>query len=129
MKQIRRGVFETNSSSTHSMTMCSGDVYDKWKRGEVFFCGDTWGSDSEYAKMKWVTLEQARDILAKCKYYDGIAPDKLDEKELIEACREADIEIRTFDNYGSDYLEFFSDEFVTPGGERVIAFGEYGYDS
>ena len=36
-KQIRRGVFETNSSSVHSLTMCSFDEFDKWVRGEVMF--------------------------------------------------------------------------------------------
>ena len=34
MIQIRRGVFETNSSSTHSITICTRDEYDKWKKGE-----------------------------------------------------------------------------------------------
>ena len=36
-RQIRQGVFETNSSSTHSITMCSGKVYDAWKAGELYF--------------------------------------------------------------------------------------------
>lgn len=30
-KQIRRGVFETNSSSCHSLTMCSEKEYEKWE--------------------------------------------------------------------------------------------------
>ena len=36
-RQIRRGVFETNSSSTHSLTMCSEEEFEAWKRGEVLF--------------------------------------------------------------------------------------------
>ena len=36
-RQIRRGVFETNSSSTHSITMCSGEEYDKWCSGKLLF--------------------------------------------------------------------------------------------
>lgn len=35
-KQIRRYVFETNSSSVHSLTMCSGEEFKKWKNGEVY---------------------------------------------------------------------------------------------
>ena len=27
-RQIRRGVFETNRSSVHSLTMCSGEEYE-----------------------------------------------------------------------------------------------------
>ena len=37
MKIIRRGTFETNSSSTHSITMCSGNEYDAWMAGELYF--------------------------------------------------------------------------------------------
>lgn len=33
-RQIRRGVFETNSSSTHSLTMCSEEEFEQWKNGE-----------------------------------------------------------------------------------------------
>ena len=36
-RQIRCGVFETNSSSTHSLTMCSEEEFEAWKRGEVLF--------------------------------------------------------------------------------------------
>lgn len=34
---IRRGAFETNSSSTHTLTICSEEIYDKWKDGEYFY--------------------------------------------------------------------------------------------
>ena len=37
MKQIRRNVFETNSSSTHSLTMCSKSQFEDWKAGKVLF--------------------------------------------------------------------------------------------
>ena len=34
---IRKGTFETNSSSTHSLTMCTKEEYDKWIIGELFY--------------------------------------------------------------------------------------------
>jgi hypothetical protein len=37
MISVRRNVFETNSSSTHSITMCSEDEYNKWKNGELLY--------------------------------------------------------------------------------------------
>ena len=43
-RQIRRGVYETNSSSTHSLTMCSDEEFEQWKNGELLF--DEWGSES-----------------------------------------------------------------------------------
>ena len=39
-RQIRRGVFETNSSSTHSLTMCSEEEFEQWKNGKVLFDED-----------------------------------------------------------------------------------------
>lgn len=38
--QIRRGVFETNSSSVHSITMCTGSDFDRWTDGELLFWED-----------------------------------------------------------------------------------------
>ena len=35
-RQIRRGVFETNSSSVHSITMCSDDEYKEWENGDAY---------------------------------------------------------------------------------------------
>ena len=34
---IRHSVFETNSSSVHTLTMCSGDELEQWKKGEILF--------------------------------------------------------------------------------------------
>lgn len=36
-RQIRRGVYETNSSSSHSITMCSEEEFEKWKDGKLLF--------------------------------------------------------------------------------------------
>lgn len=35
MKQVRNGVFETNSSSTHSITICTKEEFEKFKAGEL----------------------------------------------------------------------------------------------
>lgn len=37
---IRRGLFETNSSSVHSIVMCNSDEYNKWRNGDVYY--DRW---------------------------------------------------------------------------------------
>lgn len=37
MKIVRRGTFETNSSSTHSITICKKDEYDRFAEGELLF--------------------------------------------------------------------------------------------
>lgn len=35
MIQIRNGVFETNSSSTHSLIICTDEEYRKWKDNKM----------------------------------------------------------------------------------------------
>ena len=37
MKQIRTGLFETNSSSTHVLTMCSDEEYKDWLDGKLLY--------------------------------------------------------------------------------------------
>ena len=100
MRQIRRNVFETNSSSTHSITMCMESDYDKWMAGELIW--SRWCD-----KLVEITPEVKRSI------------DDGDGEYLT---------YDQFNDY--EYLEFetFVDSYTTPNGEKVISFGYYGYD-
>lgn len=63
MLQVRRGVFETNSSSVHSITFISDAEMDAFKAGEMLF--DTWNG--------MVTREEAerdKDNIAYKHIYD-----------------------------------------------------------
>jgi hypothetical protein len=42
-RQIRRNVFETNSSSVHSISIASKDDFDKWVNGELLY--DSWSGE------------------------------------------------------------------------------------
>lgn len=35
MKQVRKSVFETNSSSVHSLTFCTVEEYEKFMKGDL----------------------------------------------------------------------------------------------
>lgn len=135
MLQIRKNVFETNSSSTHSITMCSKDDYDRWGNGEVYLNEGWWSKDntSEYTDKKFVTRDEVNDILSHDKYYHGYyddegngkdkKPEDLTDKELVE------YDIYTFDKYYEhEYLEWFNASYTTDSGETVVAFGLFGYD-
>lgn len=119
MKVIRRGVFETNSSSTHSITMCSKEDYDKWENGEVLL-------DEGYkATKQFITREEAIQKLKDSKYYTDYDFD--DEESVNEALGES--ELYTSERYfESDYLETFENTYTTKTGEVIVAFGKYGYD-
>lgn len=134
-RQIRRGVFETNSSSTHSLTMCSEEEFEQWKNGKVLFDedGETFvkaselsNKDKEYAAQEyednkdeyskdWPELSET----AKERYYTKYAK----ENDLINE------DAKTYDEWNNDYeLETFVDKYTTKSGDRVVAFGKYGYD-
>lgn len=118
MKAIRRGVFETNSSSTHSITLCSKEDYGKWVKGDVFLDRD-WRSKKDF-----ISKEEAIQKLKDSKYYKDL--DYNDEDAVNEALREE--ELYTSENYFDDDLESFESTYTTKSGETVVAFGKYGYD-
>jgi hypothetical protein len=116
MESIRIGVFETNSSSTHSLTMCSSEDYSRWENGEVYL--------NDYRKdlPKFCTKEEAMKYLAE-KGYKFNSDDNDSEDEFL---RKNDI--YTIDNFFRDDMKSFYDEFTTKTGEKIIAFGYYGHD-
>lgn len=109
MKQIRNQVFETNSSSTHSITICTEDEYEMWKRGEVYWC--RWYET-------FVSKEDVEEGFNKNKgRYDDFN-DYLYEEGLY-----------TFDRYNNDMeMETYEEHYQTKSGDKIIAFGYYGYD-
>lgn len=129
MKQVRSNTFETNSSSTHSICMCTKDQYDSWASD-----WDSLEADSilySNYKEKLVTVEEAikdvniyREIVKLSDVIDANSPE---HDDAIESLRdEGYMTCDDFDN--NDDNEFYYDEFVTPGGEIVVAFGDYGWD-
>ena len=136
MISVRRGVFETNSSSTHSLTMCSEDEYNKWKKGELLF--HKWNNEF---KTKEQILEDAKktreEYLEKQKngetlyhFEEEYIKAKTDEELMKLVYDEEDQEDwYTYDKYWDSIdLETYEDEYTTESGEKVIAFGYYGYE-
>lgn len=119
MLQIRHGVFETNSSSTHSvsvslkhsMMMCDKSDYEAWKSGDAYL------NNSDYLKeKKFLTKEEAMDIYLK--------RNKTFEQWL------KNNNIVTFDSYKEENdpnwhhaNEEFVEEFKTSSGDTVVCFG------
>ncbi len=126
-RQIRRCVFETNSSSTHSITMCLKSDYDKWQNGDMFlYKGSGWSyPDGNKPKMNhFYTREEAIEFQKLDKYCpENVNWDNKDEVD--EILKENEFYDSDFEN---DYLEWYEESFTTPSGETVVAFGEYGYE-
>lgn len=127
-KQIRKGVFETNSSSTHSIVMCLKSDYDRWVKGEVLlYTGSGWCYPKKHAPQEnhFYTKQQAWEFEKSSKYPpdDNIHWDSNDAEQYLR-----ENEWYTYENYNNEYLEWFDDTYTTPSGEEVVAFGLYGYD-
>lgn len=120
--QIRRGVFETNSSSVHSLTMCAVDEFQKWKNGEILFYGDenrfdtkehiinylktklSYGGEFCYSGVDWNNVEEVSDI------FD-------------------DNGIKTYDKFFDDnWFETYIQKYTSKSGDEIVAFGYYGHD-
>jgi hypothetical protein len=118
MKQERRNVFETNSSSTHSITMCMESEYDAWKAGKLYY-------DKE--DEKFLTKAEVISLFGEEPEYQAHML-SIPEEEFVEKIQDSDI--YDYDGYweSSSYLEGYTDSYTTPSGEHVVAFGMYGYD-
>ena len=98
-RQIRRSVFETNSSSTHSLTMCTESDFEKWINGEI-----VWS-----------------------RWNDELVPITSKVRESMDNNEGGYLTYDQFND--CDYLDYetFEQRFETPNNERVVAFGYYGY--
>lgn len=104
MKQIRKNVFETNSSSTHSLTMCTEAEYEKWKNGELIYdcCMDGLVEVTEEVKEY-----REKSYALNGSYMYGRYQT---EEEYWE--------------HAEEYYETFCHSY-----NDVVAFGYYGYDA
>ena len=128
MIQIRHNVFETNSSSSHSLVVCTKDQYDKFKKLKLFYI------DSSAFEEKFLPVEEIIDKLFNMHKLDVDA-----HEELKNMLKENDIEgiedylrdyyVYSFNTYGdADWAEEnYYTEYKTPGGETISIFGYYGY--
>lgn len=138
MIQIRRNVFETNSSSTHSLTICKESDYEQFLEGDMYV-NECCSSTSEFAKNDMVTREQIVDIMEHYKYPS-------DPDELIDKLKSAVDNKEEFDQilydagytdefipytryYEDDELEGYERHYTTEHGDNIVVFGKYGYDS
>ena len=127
MKTVRRGTFETNSSSTHSITMCMESDYEKWKNGEMYW--HRWNDEL-------VSKEEVEKEMAKLReefIADNPDFDENNEewKEKLEQYINEDKMYYTYEEFNDyDYIEYetFVDKYNTPNGDTVVAFGYYGQD-
>lgn len=122
MINIRKCVFETNSSSTHSIVILTEEEDKKWSDGDIlrYKWEDKFITKEEYAK-KYEELKRqfAED--------NNIPIEEVDDYELQNEC--CDDIAYTLDDY-DDAMDLESDttKYTTKSGEVLIIRCWYGYD-
>lgn len=126
-RQIRLGVFETNSSSTHTLTICSKSDFEKWKRGELLL--DEYSDEFiDTQKVSEKDLESYYDSIKKPYYKNYKDLDDDERKSIKNEYMENEVSGITYDYWkDDDYLDTYSKVYKTENGDEVVAFGKYGY--
>lgn len=129
MKTIRTGVFETNSSSTHSLCLCTKEEYIKWRdesNPSLVFDKDVGRliplSD---AKEKIIRMKQRSNRQEEINRINSMSEEEL-YKFVTDYCFYS---YETYqDREDNEANETYYDEFTTPKGDTVVLFGYEGYD-
>lgn len=136
MISVRRNVFETNSSSTHSLIICSDKVYNDWMDGKVVY--DSY--DEEFVEAK-----QPPEIdfhKAEAMYTENKSDYMKDWKDLTPQMRLAyfkenvmeehdPYQYKTYEDYRNEMNsmeESFERTWKTEHGDIIHILGYIGYD-
>lgn len=125
--QIRRNVFETNSSSVHSITMCSKDDFEKWKNSDYYFWYRYDVPCVVGTKEEIIKLLKSKTRRDGTPVYSDIDWDNEESVNDIFAENNIFTSDEYFDKY-NECFETFVEYYTTPKGEEVVAFGYYGHD-
>ena len=146
MINIRTNVFETNSSSVHSLVLCTADDYRAWIDGDKLFniYYDNWPYkrwDSETGKYVETTVDVPPQFVTpeEAAYYDKYYPYPEMREDtwgyrtdfIGEDGEYHDRKFLTFEEYEKTYgwdFETFDEVYITPKGEEVVGFGYFGRD-
>ena len=145
MKQIRKNVFETNSSSTHTLAICTEDEYKDWQDGKLLFnkWNETFVKNS--IKITKQDREEAQRHYNQCKgkyykdwfeltdtereeyTYNYIAQQRRQEKSF--SFEEDGLTYQEFmQNCNNDGLETETSHYTSPSGDKLVITCAYGYN-
>lgn len=153
MKTIRHNVFETNSSSMHSLTIVPEDEFEKFKNCDLLLDDSVFVSaEDEYKNVMEnleryednmsddyratyktkLTLEKFKKVLSKLCDSDLSYYRRKDAREDIQTHYDAvkaalGEDIVTYRTMGGEEYETFERHYTTKSGDKIVAFGYYGY--
>lgn len=136
MYSIRRNVFETNSSSTHSLIICSDKTYNAWLDGKVVydrydekFVEAKQSTEHDFHKAEVMYMENKSDYM---KDWKDLTPEMQLAYLKENVMEENDpYQYRTYDDYRNEMdsmEESFERTYETEHGDVVHILGYMGYD-
>lgn len=119
MIQVRNNVFETNSSSVHSICLCSKDKYERWV-----------ASRSEIKKDSYLWDKYSEDLIPIGEILSDIPMTFEEAEEINFSCLpERYYTSERYDEYMNDqWFETYHTETTSPSGDEMVAFGYFGHD-
>lgn len=136
MYSIRRNVFETNSSSTHSLIICSDKMYKDWKDKRVVydrydeeFVEAKQPTEIDFHKAEVMYMENKSDYM---KDWKDLTPEMQLTYLKENVMEENDpYQYRTYEDYRDEMdrmEESFERTYETEHGDVVHILGYMGYD-
>ena len=136
-KVIRREVWETNSSMTHSCVIMTAEQDKKWKEENLYYYPearywyDPFDKVPEDSKPKHGCFYTQEEVLNfyKLQGYECDMDIYDDEEDPVDAFIREMCDFIRYDTWNNDdYLEYDEHTFVTPGGETIVVSCLYGRD-
>ena len=153
MKTIRMNTSETNSSSTHSLTIVPEEEFEKFENCDLLLDYSTLiETEDEYKRVMEnlesyednmsdeyratykteLTLEKFKEVLQHLSYSDLSYYHREDAREDIQGHYDAvkaalGEEVVTYRTMGGEEYETFAQHYTTKSGDKIVAFGYYGY--
>ena len=122
MKTIRANIFETNSSSTHSMIILTEEEYNKLESGELYL------NDDEV-----ITKEEAKNLFLKdmnkdkYEYDDNLSFEENIKNYLDEFEYYSGEYPQSLENWKEeDELESDTNIYISPSGDKLRIICKYG---
>lgn len=122
-KQVRTGVFETNSSSTHAVTIITDEEYQLYKAGKLHISRYAeLATQEEYDKLLNEAIEKAKANYEKSEYLQK------HYESFEDYCNQNNIEFVFLYDWNEDSIEVEHAE-KDVNGIKVHALSVYGYES
>ena len=121
-QQIRFNTFETNSSTTHNITIFSEEEYEKFKAGEIFVDYDGFVTKDEI-----LNSDDFKEHLEMYMADNGYEPEELEEITE-DAFNDYCYENGVYGNETDSELEEDINTYTTKSGEKLYIICRYGHD-